>query len=487
MKRKSLMKRMVAMGVCALMMGTSLTGCGVAVADKSKLETNEEVKAEANSENGSETGSAGSAGEVITKYGKELANLDLDGTLNKQYEGQSIVVPVMSGDFEKAINDVVPIFEELTGADVIVESVPGEQFTDKLQLDLNNTKRYDVVLAPIAFLHSFAAAQKIEPLQPMLDQYASESYDVQDFIPALFETYGMYQGDLYALPYKPDVELLFYRKDLFEDEAVKKAFLEKSGRELTVPKTNEELLEVAEFFTKSNNAESPVEYGYSTNMLKGCTRLLFTNRGGDDVNEELKPNMNNQAGIDALNRILELQKSAPKEWMQMGWDEANQFFANGNAAMMEQWPGLWNTCQADGSAVKDKIGVAMAPGATPVLGGWGVGISAGSKNKELAWKFVEFITSKDGELLKIENTMDPCRQSTYEIPGVKESSLLYDALMESLGYAKTLADVDIPYISSKLNDVMELHIQEAMSLKVTPEEALKAMEKEFLEEMSKVE
>ena len=46
----------------------------------------------------------------------------------------------MSGDFEKAINDVVPIFEELSRAEVTVESVPGEQFTDKLQPDLNNTK-----------------------------------------------------------------------------------------------------------------------------------------------------------------------------------------------------------------------------------------------------------------------------------------------------------------------------------------------------------
>ena len=80
-------------------------------------------------------------GEVIEKYGTELTNLDLDGTLHGQYEGQSIVIPVMSGDFEKAINDVVPIFEELSGAEVTVESVPGEQFTDKLQLDLNNTKR----------------------------------------------------------------------------------------------------------------------------------------------------------------------------------------------------------------------------------------------------------------------------------------------------------------------------------------------------------
>jgi multiple sugar transport system substrate-binding protein len=475
MRRKKIMKNVITKSLCLALAAIMLTGCKVALNDET--ETKEPVSEETNGEKDNTNG-------TIVKYGKELTNLDLDGTLTKKYEGQSIVVPVMSGDFEKAINEVAPIFEELTGADVVIESVPGEQFTDKLQLDLNNTKRYDVVLAPIAFLHSFAASEKIEPLQSMIDQYAGASYDTSDFIPALFETYGMYNKTLYAIPYKPDVELLFYRKDLFEDEANKASFKEKYGRDLEVPKTNEELMEVSEFFTKSFNSESPVDYGYSTNMMKGCTRLLYINRGGDDVENSL-PNMNNQAGIDALNRVLELQKYAPKEWMQMGWDEANQFFANGNAAMMEQWPGLWNTVQAEGSAVKDKVGVAMAPGGTPVLGGWGVGISAGSKNKELAWKFVEFITSKDGELLKIENTMDPCRTSSYAIEEVSQSSSLYDALMESLGYAKTLADVDVPYVSSKLNDVMELHIQDAMNGNVTPEQALKDMEAEFQAEIEK--
>ncbi len=460
------MKKLISITMSAILAVGVLSGCSVTTEEKTDGGTDQ-------------AGTTVTESGAIVKYGKELTNLDLDDTLKGQYAGQTLVVPVMSGDFEKAINDVVPLFEELSGADVIVESVPGEQFTEKVQLDLNNTKRYDVILSPIAFLHSFAAAEKIEPLQPLIDQYAGSTYDTGDFIPSLFETYGMYNETLYAIPYKPDVELLFYRKDLFEDEANKTAFEAQYGRALEVPKTNEDLMEVSEFFTKSINPDSPVEYGYSTNMIKGTSRLLFINRGGDDVTSDLKPNMNNQEGLDALNRVLELSKYAPKEWMQMGWDEANSFFVNGNAAMMEQWPGLWSSTQADTSAIKGQVGVAMAPGGTPVLGGWGVGVSSSSENKELAWKFVEFITSKDGELLKIENTMDPCRTSTYEIEEVNKSSELYDALMESLQYAKTLADVDVPYISSKLCDVMELHIQDAMSGKVTPEEALANMEKDF--------
>ncbi len=46
------------------------------------------------------------------------------------------------------------------------------------------------MLAPIAFLHSFAKADKIEPLDAMISEYAGESYDTSDFLPGLYDTYG---------------------------------------------------------------------------------------------------------------------------------------------------------------------------------------------------------------------------------------------------------------------------------------------------------
>lgn len=477
MTNKRLRSMVAGASVLVLTLG-ALTGCSVAVSEnqteQKKPVTTEEKVTEAVEE----------TVDVIEKYGVKLENLDLDGTLHGQYAGQSITIPVASGDFEAAINAVVPIFEEYSGATVTVETVPSDQLTDKIQLDLNNTQRYDVILAPIANLHSYAAADKIEDLQGLIDQYASEGYDIDDFLPGLFQTYGYYQGKMVAIPYKPDAELLFYRKDLFEDTNNQAKYKEMYGTDLKVPETNDEMMQVAEFFTKSINPDSPVDYGYSNMMLKGSTRLLFYNRGGDDIDENLAPNMNNQEGVDALNYVLKLQEYAPKEWMQMGWDEANQFFANGNAAMMEQWPGLWLTCQADGSAVKDKIGVAITPGKTPVLGGWGAGVASTSQNKELAWKFVEFITSKDGELLKIENTMDPCRASSYEIPDVAAISDLYTPLMETFNYAKTLADVDVPYLTSQLCDILEENIQGAMSGTTSVEDALSNADAQFTEAIS---
>ena len=110
---------------------------------------------------------------------------------------------------------------------------------------------------------------------PRMKAWQAQS-GLDDFIPSLLETYGMYKGTFYALPFKPDVQLLFYRKDLFEDEDIQADFKEKTGNELKVPETIDELYETAAYFTKSLNPDSPVEYGYNM-MGFGNARFTFTN------------------------------------------------------------------------------------------------------------------------------------------------------------------------------------------------------------------
>ncbi len=433
-----------------------------------------------------QTDDTGSTGAAVERFGTVLDNLNLDDTLKGQYEGKKLTIPVMSGDFEAAINEVVPLFEQYSGADVVIETAPGAQLTEKIQLDLSSTHRYDIILAPIANLHSYAEAGSIEKLQTYIDNQSGESYDAGDFLPGLFETSGKYKGEVVAIPYKPDVQLLFYRTDLFEDAGLQEQYKAKYGAELKVPETNEEMLQVAEFFTKSLNPESPVDYGYVNTMLKGASRWLWINRGATVTDAEGKPGFNNDAGLKAMETTLALQDYAPKEWLQMGWDEGNQFFANGNAAMMEQWPGLWSTVQADTSQVKGKVGIAVTPGKTPVLGGWGISIAAESKEKELAWKFIEFVTSMNGELLKIEKTMDPTRASVYAIEDVAAYNPNYEIFMESLKHAGTLADVDVPYATAQLNDVAELYTQKVLNKELSPKDAIDQMDKEFNSVIEKI-
>lgn len=408
-----------------------------------------------------------------------LTNLDLDGTLQPgMYEGKKIVVASASGDHSASLREFAKIFKELTGGEVEVQEFPDQLF-EKVQLALQSGGQFDVIEMPIAYIHSFAYAGYLTDLSEMLDTVASPGYDAGDFIPAMFNTYANYNDQTIAFPYKPDAEIFFYRKDLFEDEAVKAQYLEKTGKELAVPTTPEEMLDVAKFFTKSENPDSPVDYGFSAVMSKGSSRFQWFNFlgyfGGCEVNDDYTLGFTDGSGVKALEFLIDLMKCAPAEALSFDWDTGNTYFAQGNAAMMMQWPGLYLVCDQEGSPTQGKIGYGVVPGNSSTLGGWALGIPNDSAEKEMAFKFCEMATSKDGECVKIQYTFDPCRTSNYARDVVKDVSGIYEALGANLAVATQLADTDIPYISAQCGDIEEVAIQAALTGELTAQEAVDQM------------
>lgn len=117
------------------------------------------------------------------------------------------------------------------------------------------------------------------------------------------------------------------------------------------------------------------------------------------------------------------------------------------------------------------------------MGGWAIAMTSTTKYPEATYKFLEYVTSKDGELLKIDYTMDPTRTSNYERPEVMASNPMYPALLDSLSAAKILVDPDVPFVSSKLNDIMENAVQAVLRDFLTPQAALDEMQQEFEKEI----
>lgn len=150
--------------------------------------------------------------------GVELTNLDLDGTLLNKYAGQTITVATAEGDMATAVGNQIKYFEEITGATVELNVFPGDSFMEKAQMDLNAGGQFDVVMMPIANIQGYAATGLVADMAPMLKDWASPNYDVDDFLTGLFNTYSRFGDQIIALPYKPDVIMNFYRTDLFADE-----------------------------------------------------------------------------------------------------------------------------------------------------------------------------------------------------------------------------------------------------------------------------
>lgn len=443
---------------------------------------------------GSAAGSSAESGAAVkvdgpTVYGIKLQDMDAGGTLKGQFKGKKLVVATMAGDTEKALKDAAKYFEQASGATVEVQSFPAESYMEKIQLDLQTNHSFDSVVMPVALIHGYAEGGLVQDLKPYIDnkELVSPNLDLEDFIPSLLDIYGNYKSKLVAFPYKPDAQIFFYRKDLFEDPKLQAAFKAKTGHDLKVPETPEEMAEAAAFFTKSLNPDSPVTYGYSTMADNTSSRWIWTNRlaafGGKDVDKDFKPAFNNEAGLKALEFAKQLTQYAPKELLTLGWDEANTLFANGEAAMMEQWPGLMQTVEADGSKVKGKVGYAVTPGGAPTMGGWSIAMTSSTKNADLTYKFIEYVTSKDLEVLKIQDKMDPTRTSNYMRPELQQQFPMYQTLLDSLTKGKIMADPDVPYVSPKLDDIMEQAVQSVLRGELEPQKALEIMEKSFAKEI----
>jgi len=271
------------------------------------------------------------------------------------------------------------------------------------------------------------------------------NFDDDDFIPIAKHVYGYWGEKRIGYPFYGACMFFFYRSDLFNNAELKNKFQTKYGRELTVPATWEEVKQVAEFFTKKFNPESPTEYGITLMFPRTHTLFyMFLNFFGPyrrspegikkfgDVNldwgdfftADQKPSFNSEEAVKAIQDMIDLMKYAPDP-LGSDYGETLEVFGKGMAAMIPQWTATlasWKD-SPDLQPFAEKVKVTVMPGGTPVSGGWGVGINASSKNKEAAFRFIQYATSKEGDKIQwLKYRVGPTRISVVENPEIASDS-----------------------------------------------------------------
>ena len=231
-----------------------------------------------------------------------------------------------------------------------------------------------------------------------LSEFFEEGEDVSvGFIPKVFEDYSMYNGQYFALPFNFIVQLLFYRKDLFDDQGIKRNFYKKYGVELKVPKTWDEYNAIAEFFTKNYNEASPIQFG---NTATGATSTIcdYLPRlwayGGSVFDRNREAAIDSYEAVEALKSYIRSFDYAPPYAINQWYYEEVEEFSKGNAAMMINF--IAHTApliDLEYSTVAGKFGVSELPGGYPVLSGWSLGVHKSSLHKEAAYEFIRWATS----------------------------------------------------------------------------------------------
>jgi len=151
--------------------------------------------------------------------------------------GTRITVIANASPTVTAMRDFLPAFEKDTGIKVLVEEPSTHMIHGKALQDLTaGTGTYDVINMDNPWLPEFVGTGHVMALTDFLNKYESPS-NMNDFVSTVFTAYTIVDGKVYGLPHFAAIQILFYRRDLFEDPKIKAAFKEQYGYELTPPKT----------------------------------------------------------------------------------------------------------------------------------------------------------------------------------------------------------------------------------------------------------
>ena len=322
-----------------------------------------------------------------------------------------------------------PEWTELTGAEVEIVEVPFEEIFSTIMTDhLGGGGSVDLLDVVPAWMGDLAAAGALEPLDPFIEQYYPED-ELLGIHPAYFESWAYVGDTIYGIPDDGDVHILYYRKDLFEDPENMEEFQAEYGYDLAPPETWDQWTEICNFFT---DKYAPEIYGCAVQhrgQAYHWFQATFRSLGGEFFDPEtMEAQVNNEIGVQAAELL-----TASLPYQPPGAEEAD-FIAvfsqlmNGEIAMAISWPppGRWTQgygSQSDQLAwmpatqVAGKIGYAQQPGGGEMAAGFNLAVSADSPNKECAYLFAQWLTSRSISEKRVMTPFalrDPYRMSHYD-------------------------------------------------------------------------
>ena len=230
-----------------------------------------------------------------------------------------------------ALKCLIPEFTQQTGISVELDTYP--LHTIYQHIVSSKLSNYDILRLDVSGF-DYMAPDLLTPLTEV-DPHANQHFS--SLLSGLADNYGYVDGTLYAFPFDISIQMLFYRKDLFENAMQTRSFYELTHHTLKVPATFDEYNEVARFFTQKFRPDSPTVYGTSvflnnpsSTAAEFLVRLLDLN--GQAYDEHGYLHISSPEALQALTNYLESASCANPEYVD-SWEYIAQNFANGQSAM----------------------------------------------------------------------------------------------------------------------------------------------------------
>jgi multiple sugar transport system substrate-binding protein len=326
------------------------------------------------------------------------------------------------------------------------------------------SRDFDVLALDVVWGAEFARAGWLKEIGPWFSPEAQS-----EFFRAPVEavTYG---GKAFAVPWFIDAGLLYYRKDLLEEQ------------HLAPPKTWDGLVSAAQQVMKKH----PEMYGFvwQGKQYEGlvCNALEFLWSNGGEVIRDghvVIDSEENRAALALMRDLIRNDGISPELVTTLTEEPSRNLFGNSKSVFLRNWPYAWSLFQQNGSAVKDKVGITVLPHfpgkeSAATLGGWQLGINAYSKHPDAAERLIRFLTSYDVQkALAKAYALNPTRKALYRDAELIAAQPFTTQLHEVFEHARSRPVT--PYYVM-MSQVMQAEFSAVLVNLKTPEDALKTIQ-----------
>lgn len=342
------------------------------------------------------------------------------------------------------VAQLTPQFEaEHPNIRIKFDAMPYDAMRDKILTSfLAPVATYDIIIVDNPWMDEFARAGFLTPLDDFIVN--TPDYDYADFVGPLREI-GEVDGKIYGVPYYNYALGLIVRQDLFENPDYQAKYQQQFGKPLAVPTTLEDYVQIGKFFREQGiyGAAMQPQRGYK--VFEEWKNWLYA-AGGNLVDEKGNVIIDNEAAQKALELYIEMYKNAaPPNSLNWGFDEALRSMASGESATMISYNWMLPTLNKPGGPAGDlagKFALYEVPGGKAVLGAWHWAIPHNTANKEAAWAFISWLTSKAVDKQRVILGGAPTRVSVMTDREVWEKGYgqqYYETVLKILEDAEPLA------------------------------------------------
>lgn len=372
---------------------------------------------------------------------------------------------------------VVEAYEKETGNKVNLDVNP---FAGSGEKQRNSVRakdgQFDLLVMNSTWLAEFFHGGFLAPLNEIDPSFRLDpqviTYDSTTHWDPKSKTHDAKTGQVYGVPINGNIQVLYYRSDLYE----------KAG--LKPPKTWDELLANAQKLHSPPNVYGIVVRGArsASDISYDWMPYLHSHNGAifkDEVRGDFTVTINSPEARKALDIYIDLaRKAGPPNPGSYGQAQVIQALVTGKAAhatpVIAAWPQMDDPTK---SAVVGKIDIAPLPAGaggrtTPTLGHF---IGAVPKNvprdrQAAAVAFLAWFQSKDAQVRYAQAGQPPIRRDVYEMDFMKAREFRWrDAIVSSSPNARMM--YTIPE-GSQVVSVLELRLNQAVIGEKSPVEAL---------------